>query len=163
MPETMLEVTGLSKSFGGRGLRSGSAAVKAVDNVHFTLARGETLGLVGESGCGKTTLSRLVLALLDADAGSIRIGGDDFANATRGRKREMRRRIQIVFQDALSSLNPRMTVGSISPSPCGSRELDLRRFVARKLDGSSHWSACGSKTRTAIPTNFQADNASALP
>jgi oligopeptide/dipeptide ABC transporter ATP-binding protein len=136
MPEAMLEVVGLSKSFGGRGSRSGSAAVKAVDNVHFTLARGETLGLVGESGCGKTTLSRLVLALLDADAGSIRIDGDDFANATRRRKREMRRRIQIVFQDALSSLNPRMTVGVNIAEPMrlqGIGSPAVRRAEARRL------------------------------
>jgi oligopeptide/dipeptide ABC transporter ATP-binding protein len=109
MPEAILEVAGLSKSFVGPGSRSGG--VKAVDDVHFTLARGETLGLVGESGCGKSTLSRLVLSLLEADAGSVRLDGADFAHAPWRRKRLMRRRIQIVFQDALSSLNPRMTVG----------------------------------------------------
>jgi oligopeptide/dipeptide ABC transporter ATP-binding protein len=139
MPEAILEVAGLSKSFAGRGSRSRDAGVKAVDDVHFTLARGETLGLVGESGCGKSTLSRLVLSLLDADGGSVRIGGVDFTHATRQQKRMMRRRIQIVFQDALSSLNPRMTVGVNIAEPMrlqgigspATRSEEARRLLAR--------------------------------
>jgi oligopeptide/dipeptide ABC transporter ATP-binding protein len=139
MAETVLEVAGLSKSFASRGSWANVGGVKVVDDVHFTLARGETLGLVGESGCGKSTLSRLVLSLLDADAGSVRIGGADFANAAPGQKRVMRQRIQIVFQDALSSLNPRMTVGvNIAEpmrlqgigSPATCRE-EARRLLAR--------------------------------
>ena len=136
MPETLLEVAGLAKSFGGRGSRSGAAGVKAVADVHFTLARGETLGLVGESGCGKSTLSRLVLSLLDADAGNVRIGGVDFANAPPEPKRIMRRRIQIVFQDALSSLNPRMTVGVNIAEPMRLQGIGTpatRREEARRL------------------------------
>jgi peptide/nickel transport system ATP-binding protein/oligopeptide transport system ATP-binding protein len=139
MPKAMLEVAGLSKSFAGRGSLSGAAGVKAVDDVHFTLARGETLGLVGESGCGKSTLSRLVLSLLDADAGSVRLGGTDFAHAPRRQKRAMRQRIQIVFQDALSSLNPRMTVGVNIAEPMrlqgigspAARRAEARRLLAR--------------------------------
>jgi oligopeptide/dipeptide ABC transporter ATP-binding protein len=131
--DVVLEVRGLEKSFPGR---SGGAAVKAVAGVDFTLRRGETLGLVGESGCGKSTLSRLVTALIDGDAGEVRIGGEDFAGAPARRKRRIRRRIQIVFQDALSSLNPRMTVGVNVAEPMrlqglGTRES--RRQEARRL------------------------------
>ena len=85
--------------------------------VGFELRRGETLGLVGESGCGKSTLSRLILSLLKPDSGQVRIHGSDFTHASDRLKREMRRRIQIVFQDALSSLNPRMTVGANVAEP----------------------------------------------
>jgi peptide/nickel transport system ATP-binding protein len=136
MLEAVLEVAGLSKSFAGRGSRRGGAGVKAVDNVRFTLARGETLGLVGESGCGKSTLSRLVLSLLDADTGYVRIGGADFTNAKRRQKRILRQRIQIVFQDALSSLNPRMTAGVNIAEPMrlqGIGSPAARREEARRL------------------------------
>jgi len=109
MAEPLLEVAGLMKRFAGRGAKA--AGVQAVADVHLALARGETLGLVGESGCGKSTLSRLILSLIDSDQGHVRIDGADFLSAPTRQKRLMRRRIQIVFQDALSSLNPRMTVG----------------------------------------------------
>lgn len=109
MPETLLEIRDLAKSFPARG--KGNAAVQAVADVRLTLKRGETLGLVGESGCGKSSLSRLILSLMEPDSGTVVIDGEDFLGASVQRKRLMRRRIQIVFQDALSSLNPRMTVG----------------------------------------------------
>ena len=133
MPDILLEVEGLTKSFRVRG----GEGVKAVAKVRFSLRRGETLGLVGESGCGKSTLSRLVLALLDADAGSVRIGGVEFTGAPNRQKRQMRRRIQIVFQDALSSLNPRMTVGANIAEPMrlqglgtvASRRTEVRRLL----------------------------------
>ncbi len=136
MFETLLEVDGLTKSFGVR--RGRDAGVRAVDEVGFSLRRGETLGLVGESGCGKSTLSRLVLALLEADAGSVRIEGIDFIHAPERQKRAMRRRIQIVFQDALSSLNPRMTIGANIAEPMRLQKLGTtaeRRSEARRLLG----------------------------
>jgi oligopeptide/dipeptide ABC transporter ATP-binding protein len=115
LSEALLEVEGLGKAFRTRGAKGSS--VKAVASVSFTLRHGETLGLVGESGCGKSTLSRLVLSLIDPDTGSVSIDGIDFTHSSGRAKREMRRRIQIVFQDALSSLNPRMTVGANIAEP----------------------------------------------
>ncbi len=135
MPETLLEVDKLTKAFGPR--RAKGAGVKAVAEVGFPLRRGETLGLVGESGCGKSTLSRLILSLIEPDSGQVRIGGVDFTHAPDRQKREMRRRIQIVFQDALSSLNPRMTVGTNIAEPMrlqglgtpASRQTEARRLL----------------------------------
>src|SRR3954452_3177589 len=83
------------------------AKVHAVDDVTFTLREGETLGLVGESGCGKTTLSRTVLKLLDPTSGTLRFHGDDITNANRRAMRPYRREMQMVFQDPFASLNPR--------------------------------------------------------
>ena len=134
MPDVVMQVSGLTKSFATRGSRGRS--VKAVADVGFTLARGETLGLVGESGCGKSTLSRLILALIDADHGTVRIGDTDFLSAPHAGKRNLRRRIQIVFQDALSSLNPRMTVGVNITAPMRLQGLGTpaeRRAEARRL------------------------------
>ena len=135
-PDTLLEVVGLSKAFRSRGGRA--PGIKAVADVDFTLRRGETLGLVGESGCGKSTLSRLILSLLQPDAGQVCIGGNDFTHAPERRKRELRRRIQVVFQDALSSLNPRMTIGANIAEPMRLQGLGtaaLRRTEARRLLG----------------------------
>ena len=133
MSDLLLQVESLTKAFRTRG-----AGVKAVAGVSFTLRRGETLGLVGESGCGKSTLSRLVLSLLEPNAGRVSIDEIDFTNASGRAKREMRRRIQIVFQDALSSLNPRMTVGTNIAEPMrlqGLGSAASRRAEAQRLLG----------------------------
>jgi peptide/nickel transport system ATP-binding protein len=111
----LLEVQNLTKHFKVRGGFLGSKAyVQAVDNVSLTLRPGETLGLVGESGCGKTTTGRMLVGLIEPTAGSIRFEGRDI---TRRRTRKDRQDIQIIFQDPYSSLNPRHTVGKIIAMP----------------------------------------------
>jgi len=114
-----LEVEGLVKHFPARGglLARRRAPVKAVDGVSFAIARGETLGLVGESGCGKTTVSRMVLKLIEPTAGRIRLAGTDVTHLSPTAMWEHRRRVQIVFQDPYSALNPRLTAGTIVGEP----------------------------------------------
>ena len=113
--EWLLEVNDLHKHFPiGGGLLGGLAgSVRAVDGVSFRIARGETLALVGESGCGKSTTGRLVVRLLDPTEGTVRYEGEDIASLRKRRMKDHRRRLQIIFQDPYSSLDPRMSVGRI--------------------------------------------------
>jgi oligopeptide/dipeptide ABC transporter ATP-binding protein len=113
--DVLLEVRDLRKYFPiKKGLFSRVVGqVKAVDGVSFALRRGEVLGLVGESGCGKTTTGRVVLRLVEATGGEVRFEGCDLLKLDKGGMRAMRRQMQIVFQDPYSSLNPRLTVGSM--------------------------------------------------
>jgi oligopeptide/dipeptide ABC transporter ATP-binding protein len=115
MAETLLEVKGLKKYFPiKRGVFSQTVGnVKAVDDVSFTINKGETLGLVGESGCGKTTTGRCILRLIEPTAGSVKFKGEEVTTMSLERLREMRRKMQIIFQDPYSSLNPRITVGGM--------------------------------------------------
>jgi oligopeptide/dipeptide ABC transporter ATP-binding protein len=115
----ILEVRNLVKHFTiGGGIFGGEAAViKAVDGVSFSIHRGETLGLVGESGCGKTTTGRCILQLEKATSGEILFEGRDLATLPAAELRKVRRRLQVIFQDPYSSLNPRMTVGQIIDEP----------------------------------------------
>jgi peptide/nickel transport system ATP-binding protein len=122
--EALLEVKGLTKHFQVRGkLRSRNATVRAVEDVSFSIRPGETLGLVGESGCGKTTVGRLILRLEQPTAGEITFAGVNLLTASPSEMHEVRRKIQVIFQDPYSSLNPRMTVGQIVGEPLGVYKL----------------------------------------
>ncbi len=119
MASPILEVKDLKVHFPVRSglLQRTVGHVKAVDGVSFTLNRGETLGLVGESGCGKTTAGRALLRLIPATGGTARFDGQDIFEQSPEALRAMRRRMQIIFQDPGGSLNPRMRVGSIIGEP----------------------------------------------
>src|ERR1700754_856011 len=121
----LLEVDGLVKHFVADRSVFGTprAFVKAVDGVSFRVDAGKTLALVGESGCGKSTVSRLVLRLIEPDAGSIRFDGRDLLKLDAGELRAFRRSAQIIFQDPYASLNPRMTVNQILTEPLALHDL----------------------------------------
>ena len=102
---------------GPAGLGHGRQVVKAVDGISFSIKRGQTFGLVGESGCGKSTVARLLLRLIEATAGSVRFDGVEISSASKSQLRQLRRGMQMVFQDPFSSLNPRLTVAQIVGEP----------------------------------------------
>jgi len=114
----LVEVEDLAKHFAqASALRGGGPAVRAVDGVSFTVASGETLGLVGESGCGKSTTGRLVLRLIEPTAGRVRFAGQDLLALGPAELRALRRSMQVIFQDPYGSLNPRMSVEEIVLEP----------------------------------------------
>jgi len=117
--EILLEVRHLSKFFPVKGglLGKQTGAVRAVDDVSFSIQRGQTLGLVGESGCGKSTLGKTLLRLIEPSAGQIIFDGIDITQLDNKGMRNMRQKMQLIFQDPYASLNPRMTVDSILSEP----------------------------------------------
>jgi ABC-type oligopeptide transport system ATPase subunit len=119
-PEPLLEVRGLVKHFSldrGVMLRRKLGAVRAVDGIDFEVARGETFGIVGESGSGKSTAARLIARLLEPTAGRVRFAGREITALRGAGLKEVRRELQMVFQDPYSSLNPRKTIGAIVSEP----------------------------------------------
>ncbi|PWI15804.1 peptide ABC transporter ATP-binding protein [Streptomyces sp. Act143] len=132
MAEPIIEVTGLVKHYPltqGILFKKQVGAVKAVDGVDFTLNKGETLGIVGESGCGKSTVAKMLVNLEQPTAGSIKYKGEDITKLSGRALKSVRRNIQMVFQDPYTSLNPRMTVGDIIGEP-----YDIHPEVAPKGD-----------------------------
>jgi oligopeptide/dipeptide ABC transporter ATP-binding protein len=115
----LIDVRGVGKTFGGSGgwLSGPSDEVRAVDGVSFEVARGETLALVGESGCGKSTLGRLLLRLIEASEGAVSFEGRDLMALPAAEMRQMRQRLQMIFQDPYGSLSPRRTIGQIIGEP----------------------------------------------
>jgi ABC-type glutathione transport system ATPase component len=141
----LVRVEGVSKTFrSGGGLFGRARTLQAVRDVSLTIARGETLGLVGESGSGKTTLGRILLRLLEPTAGTVLFDGQDVFGLDRRRLRALRRRMQIVFQDAAGSLNPRMRVGRAVREPllvhrlCRGADADARVRELFEEVGLSH-------------------------
>jgi peptide/nickel transport system ATP-binding protein len=140
MSVPLLEVNDLKKHFRvGGGLLRPRAFVYAVDGVSFTIARGETLALVGESGCGKSTVGRAILRLFDITDGQVVLDGRRIDDLSAGTLRPLRRRVQVVFQDPFSSLNPRMRVRDILAEPIrnfglaqSARDMDAR--IAKLMD-----------------------------
>jgi peptide/nickel transport system ATP-binding protein/oligopeptide transport system ATP-binding protein len=120
MSDALVEVRDLVKHFPlTRGIvfQRQMGAVHAVDGVSFDVMRGETLGIVGETGCGKTTTARLIMRLLEPTSGTIRFDGEDVSHLRRRKLKPLRREMQMIFQDPYSSLNPRQTVGAIIGAP----------------------------------------------
>ncbi|YAL82004.1 ABC transporter ATP-binding protein [Dermacoccaceae bacterium W4C1] len=128
-PAPLLKVTDLKKHYPVRefeGLLPTKSIIKAVDGVSFEVAPGETLGLVGESGCGKTTTGRMITRLIDSTEGSIEFEGREISKLKESEMRPLRRDLQLIFQDPYGSLNPRQTVNTIVGTP-----LEIHNLVAK--------------------------------
>jgi oligopeptide transport system ATP-binding protein len=150
MTEPLLSVAGLTKHFPvKRGIvfQSTVGTVRAVDGLTFDVAPGETLALVGESGCGKSTTGRMVLRLIEATQGAIRFAGRDVRALDRAALRDLRRDMQIIFQDPYASLNPRLTVGDTLAEPLRLHGLASGAALRQRIDellgevGLSAWHA----------------------
>ena len=162
----VLEVRGLKKHFPIRKgfLQRAAGTVFAVDGVSFAVRRGETLGLVGESGCGKSTVGRTILRLIDPTDGTISVAGQDITRLNKSELRPFRRQMQIIFQDPFSSLDPRMSAGDIVAEPLRihgiARGAEVRKKVAAlfervglrqaQMDNYPHQFSGGQRQRIGI-------------
>ena len=131
----ILEVENLKKSFplSAGFFSKGSVTLKAVNDVSFSLSKGDTLGLVGESGCGKSTIARLLLCLDQPDSGTVSFKGENIFKMNKARKNDFRKKVQIVFQDPFSSLNPRKKAGSIIGEPLLIHKILPRRKIGERV------------------------------
>ena len=132
--DIILEVRDLKKYF-----KSPTGTLHAVDGVNFSIRRGETLGLVGESGCGKSTIGRLILGLHQSTSGEILFNGQDICKMNKKQLHDLRKDLQIIFQDPFSSLNPRMSIGEIIGEPLrihakAQSRAELDKEVSRLMD-----------------------------
>jgi peptide/nickel transport system ATP-binding protein len=134
--DSLMSVTGLTKHFPvNRGIifRHRVGLVRSVDDVSFEVTRGETLGIVGESGCGKTTTARMLVRLIEPTAGQIIFDGRDITHLRSGVMRPLRREVQMIFQDPYSSLNPRHTVGAIVGAPYRLQKVKTEKGTKRSV------------------------------
>lgn len=157
MNNNLLEVRDLVKHFPvikGLVLQKVTGWVKAVDGVTFSVPKGDTLGLVGESGCGKTTTSKLILLLEKATSGSIKFRGQDILSYGRSELKEYRRSVQVVFQDPYSSLNPRMRVGEIIIEPLIVNEKLTRAEAKKKAAELLDMVGLNPRSDTLFPHEF---------
>jgi peptide/nickel transport system ATP-binding protein len=174
MNAPLLQVNDLKKHFPVRGhlLKRDASRVYAVDGVSFEIARGETLSLVGESGCGKSTVGRAILRLFDITAGQVVLDGQRIDDLSQDRLKQMRRRVQVVFQDPFSSLNPRLRVRAILAEPIrnfglakSSAELEAKvaglmdtvRLPRDALDRRPHEFSGGQRQRICIARALAAE------
>ena len=128
--DNFLEVENLKKYFDVGGKKS----LKAVDGITFSIKKGETLGLVGESGCGKSTIGRTILGLYEATSGSIILNGRDVTSLDRAEKKELTKKMQMIFQDPYASLNPRMTVSDIVAEGLNIHKVGNKKSQMKKVD-----------------------------
>ncbi|MGI8882262.1 MAG: ABC transporter ATP-binding protein [Jatrophihabitans sp.] len=137
-PQALLAVNRLQRFFPikrGIVVQRQIGAVRAVDGISFSVRAGETLGLVGESGCGKSTAGRTITKLLEPTGGSIRFDGRDISNLSRGHMRPLRREVQMIFQDPYSSLNPRHTIGTIVGAPYHIQGVKTEHGIKKDVQG----------------------------
>lgn len=134
--EKLMEIKNLKKYFpvGSSGFFKKHSYVQAVDDVTFDIYKGETLGIVGESGCGKSTMGRLLVTLLDSTSGKILFEGKEVHSIRKNNRRDISKNIQIIFQDPYASLNPRMTIGDIIREPMRINGIASGDELEKKLD-----------------------------
>ncbi len=156
MTTPLLEATDLRKHFPiHAGVFSRVAgSVQAVNDISFTITQSETFGLVGESGCGKSTTGRLILRLIDPTSGVVKFEGEDIFSVSGARMRELRKKMQIVFQDPYASLNPRMTIGAIVSEPYHVHHIGKKKERAEMAAALLEKVGLGSDSLNRYPHEF---------